>query len=173
MKNCLSEKLRKDENLYFDVFDVSENQDITNNIKSLIPKLVLKPSAGGGSMVDIEDVENYIAFQKEWFRKNIKAPKDSLKSMTANGDSMEPTIRNGDMLLVDVSQNQAKTDNIYIIRIDDCLVVKRVQCILDNKLQIVSDNKNYDSYQIDLTDGAQDIKIIGKVVWYGRSIGVE
>lgn len=138
-----------------------------------IPKLVLKPSAGCGSLIDFEDVEDYIAFQRDWFNKHVPASKNSLKIMTANGDSMEPTIKNSDMLLVDISQNQAKTDNIYVIRIDDCLVVKRVQCIPGNRLQIISDNKNYTPYEIDLTDEAQDIKIIGKVVWYGRSIGLE
>lgn len=138
-----------------------------------IPKLVLKPSAGNGTIVDLEDVEDYIAFQKEWFNRHIHAPKNSLAVMTANGDSMEPTIRNGDMLLVDTSQSQARTDNIYIIRIDDCLVVKRVQCIPGQKIQVISDNKNYDTYTLDLSDESQSISIVGKVVWYGRRIGME
>lgn len=138
-----------------------------------IPKLVLKASAGHGSIVDLENIEDYIAFQKDWFNKNIHAPQNALAVMTANGDSMEPTIKNGDMLLVDTSQNQARTDNIYIIRIDDCLVVKRVQCLPGQKIQIISDNKNYDTYTLDLSDESQSISIIGKVVWYGRSIGVE
>lgn len=138
-----------------------------------IPKLILRPAAGCGTIVDLEDVEDYIAFQKDWFNKHIHALKSSLAVMTANGDSMEPTIKNGDMLLVDTSQNQARTDNIYIIRINDCLAVKRVQCIPGNKLQIISDNKTYNPYILDLTDESQKAVIIGKVVWYGRSIGVE
>jgi len=138
-----------------------------------IPKLMLKPAAGCGTIVDLEDVEDYIAFQKEWFNKHIHAPKNSLAVMTANGDSMEPTIKNGDMLLVDTSQNQARTDNIYIIRIDECIVVKRVQCIPGNKLQVISDNKTYDPYVLDLSDESHQAVIIGKVVWYGRSIGME
>lgn len=138
-----------------------------------IPKLNINAAAGAGSIVDVENVEDYIAFQKAWFNNHIFAPKSSLAVLTANGDSMEPTIKNGDMLLVDTSQNQAKSDNIYIIRVDHSLVVKRVQCLPGNKLQVISDNKTYDSYIIDLADESQQASIIGKVVWYGRAIGVE
>jgi phage repressor protein C with HTH and peptisase S24 domain len=53
---------------------------------------------------------------------------------------MEPTIRSGDLLLVDRSKSQVKGEGIYLINLDDGLMVKRVEWILDGSVVICGDN---------------------------------
>lgn len=133
-------------------------------------KMNLDAAAGYGAIAEDEEIEDYIAFKKDWANKHISSPKNAIRVLTAKGDSMEPTIKNGDLLLVDISQSEAKSDNIYVLRIDHSLVVKRIQRLPGNKLQVISDNKNYEPYVVDLSDESQETVIIGKVLWYGRQI---
>ncbi|HGG9247646.1 TPA: helix-turn-helix transcriptional regulator [Neisseria meningitidis] len=55
------------------------------------------------------------------------------------------------------------------MRIGNDLFVKRVQRIL-GKLLVTSENPRYAPFEIDLSNTQDDIAIIGRVEWYGRSI---
>jgi putative phage repressor len=92
-----------------------------------------------------------------------------LSIVTARGDSMEPTINNGDMLLVDMSKKVPRDSSIYIIRSNDTLWVKRIQTQPDGKLLLISDNKTYPPIQLNL-DEFDDVEIVGKVVNISKDI---
>ena len=77
--------------------------------------------------------------------------------MTAFGDSMEPTLCEGDSVIVDVSEKTVRRDGMYVIRIGDGLFVKRVQ-IPPRGLRLLSDNEFYKP--IDTTE--EDIAIVGR-----------
>ena len=54
---------------------------------------------------------------------------------------MEPTICSGDLLLVDRSKLQARRrKRIYLINLNDEVMVKRVECLLDGSVVIRGDN---------------------------------
>lgn len=135
---------------------------------TFIPMIDLQAAAGSGVIIDTESTKDFIAFTKDWLFKNVKAPLNELVMFLTKGDSMEPTIRDGDMLLVDKSDTVLKSEGIYVIRMDDSLIVKRVQRLPDKKAEIISDNSLYKPFIIDLTD--ESIGVIGKVVWFGRQI---
>jgi phage repressor protein C with HTH and peptisase S24 domain len=82
---------------------------------------------------------------------------------------MEPTIHDGDLLLVDTQANTIKDDAIYIVQADHHLIVKRVQQALDGSLIIISDNKRYENQTIG-SDQAEKVKVAGRVRWYGHEI---
>ena len=133
-----------------------------------IPYYDLKAAAGDGSIIDDDNIKDYIAFTKEWLSKNIPASFNNLIILIAKGDSMDPTIKDGDLLIVDTTiKDSIKNDGIYIIRMDDYLVVKRLQRLHESKLAIMSDNPRYKSYEIDLNEDA-NTGIVGQVVWFGR-----
>lgn len=75
----------------------------------------------------------------------------------------------GDLLLVDMSINSIIDDTIYIVQTDNRLIVKRIQLALDGSLTIISDNKKYKEQTI-TPDQAKDVKIAGRVRWYGHEI---
>ena len=110
----------------------------------------------------------YQAFRRDWLHQRGLHARN-LSIVTARGDSMEPTINNGDMLLVDMSNKVPRDSSIYIIRNNDTLWVKRIQTQPDGKLLLISDNKTYPPIQLNL-DEFDDVEIVGKVVNISKDI---
>lgn len=63
-----------------------------------------------------------------------------LKMVTGWGQSMAPTIKHRDPLLVDVSIREFVGDGIYMFTWDGHLYIKRLQWIGDDQLSMISDN---------------------------------
>jgi phage repressor protein C with HTH and peptisase S24 domain len=80
---------------------------------------------------------------------------------------MNPTLNDGDMILVDLRSERIEDSAIYVLEFDDALLVKRIQRKLDGSVVIKSDNQLYDA-EILQKDRAEALKIIGRVVWTGR-----
>ena len=86
--------------------------------------------------------------------------------MDVKGDSMEPTLRDGEVILIDRQRNHMKNDGMYVFRIDNDLIVKRVERRIDGSVLIKSDNPLYDTFT--LHPGEQEsVDVIGRVVWHG------
>lgn len=135
-----------------------------------VPMCELNAAAGDGCVVEGEEIIDYLAFKKDWLRKHISGSTNNIVIFVAKGDSMYPTIKDGDVLMIDTNEKHIKQEGIYVLRISDSLIVKRIQPIPGHKAEVISDNDNYKPYTIDFkTD--QDVFIIGKVVWYGRYVG--
>ncbi|HDL1183808.1 helix-turn-helix transcriptional regulator [Mannheimia haemolytica] len=87
----------------------------------------------------------------------------------ANGTSMEPTICDGDQMLVDFSKKEARGDDkIYLIQNGESVWVKRVRREWDY-IELISDNESYRPIRITEED-AQNLQIIGQVVHNGHSL---
>lgn len=88
----------------------------------------------------------------------------------ASGDSMEPDIKGGDSLLVDLSKKDIYDGRIYCVRIEGQLYAKRLQKIPPHTIKVVSDNKEkYDPFYIDFSKRLDyDFEVIGEVRWAGR-----
>ena len=86
------------------------------------------------------------------------------------GDSMAPTLGDGDDILVDRGDGPERVrDGVYVLRIDDALVVKRLAVNpAARTLTIRSDNPAYPGWP-DCDPAA--VEIVGRVVWAGRRIG--
>lgn len=66
-----------------------------------------------------------------------------LHIVTANGDSMEPTIPHRALCLVDGGQRDISRDGIFCIQADGQIFIKRVQRNIDRTLTLISDNQRY------------------------------
>ena len=134
-----------------------------SNEYEYIPFYDVEVSAGyGADAYGAVHPQSYLAFRKDWLRSRGLYPKD-LSCVKARGDSMEPTINNGDTLLVDASRNMPRDGYIYVIRSADTLWVKRIQKHIDNSLLLISDNGTYPPMTL-RSDQHHDIQIIGQVV---------
>lgn len=134
-----------------------------------VPHYAIHASAGGGSLVEAEPIEQHLTLSKEWLKREGINNKD-LIGIYAKGDSMEPTIASGDSLLIDREDNLIGSDGgIYVINYEGELFVKRVQKLLDGRIAVTSDNKNHMSIEISKHD-LERLKIIGRVVWFGRKM---
>ena len=96
---------------------------------------------------------------------------ENLRFMAAFGDSMEPTFRDGDALVVDTGETEVKTDAIYVILIAGILFVKRFQRRPDGDILMISDNKKYEPHVLK-GDAPQPFKVMGRVAlaldWQNR-----
>jgi Peptidase S24-like len=133
----------------------------------LIPKLAVGASAGPGAMNDAEALAGKIGFDEKWLRR-LGVDPAHLSLIRVNGDSMAPTLNNGDDIMVDSSAaTGALRDGIHVIRVDEVLMVKRLAKGPTGRLSVLSDNPAYPDWAD--VDGAS-VAIIGRVVWAGRRL---
>ena len=84
------------------------------------------------------------------------------------GNSMEPEIRNGDTVLVDQNQKEILAGALYAVGIEDTIMVKRIEK-RPNKLVLLSNHKDYLPVLLTHKE-AEDVRIIGRVIWICREI---
>ena len=119
-------------------------------------------AAGTGTFAEQEPVAGEVKFRKNWLRKRRLRAKD-LFLVDVLGDSMEPTICDGDSALVDGSRRSPLSGKIYALRATDGLLVKRLRK-RDHRWWADSDNKKYEPQTLD--DRA---RIMGRVVWWAHT----
>lgn len=135
----------------------------------LVPQFGINASAGPGSLPDDEAPSSAIAFQSGFIRTLSSSPPDGLAVLGVEGDSMLPTLADGDQILVDTHDRVRLRDGIYVLRVDDALIVKRLSLNpATRRLTIRSDNDAYPTWA-DCDPAA--ITVIGRVVWVGRKLG--
>jgi phage repressor protein C with HTH and peptisase S24 domain len=136
----------------------------------MVPRLNLAVAAGNGTEPDNVEIQGALAFQREWLRKKGLNP-DTLEIYDANGDSMSPYIENGDVLLVDVSAQEPKNNEVWVLWQGAPLGVrvKRIFYRENGDLIIRSDNPDKTQYPDEIVPGPQcdTVKTVGKVVWRG------
>jgi len=134
----------------------------------MIPYLNVGASAGSGAVTEGEVPVAVLAFQSQWVRTIASGRPEALSVIRVEGDSMLPTLADGDNILVDTDDRERLRDGIYVLRTDDALLVKRLGVNPATKrLMIRSDNEAYPSW--DNCDPAE-VSVIGRVVWVGRRL---
>ena len=135
----------------------------------LVPKLAIGASAGAGASVDGEPVEGSIAFDPRWLR-DLGADSRALSIIRVAGDSMAPTLNDGDDILVDGGDAADRLrPGIYVLRMDDVLIVKRIAHAPGlGRISVISDNAHFESWP-DVPMSA--VQLIGRVIWAGRRVG--
>lgn len=135
-----------------------------------VPRLDVGASAGPGALDPDERERGHIAFDPAWLRRIAAADPALLSLIRVEGDSMVPALSDGDEILVDRGDAAERLrDGIYVLRIEDALVVKRVaRNPAGATISVRSDNEAYPSWP-DL-DPAR-VGIVGRVVWIGRRVG--
>ena len=137
----------------------------------LVPHYDIEASAGPGTIDHQELIVEHIAFKPEFLRDELGIMNlSSLALIRARGDSMHPTISPGDLLLIDRGEITDRIDGIYLLMVDDRLIVKRVQFGLSGEIHIISDNPNYRPQFVE-PGRAEIVRLVGRVVWSGRRIG--
>lgn len=82
--------------------------------------------------------------------------------LRVSGDSMEPTLKDGDWILADISRKSPDSDGIYLLQLSTGLAVKRLQgSITPDTIIIKSDNPIYNPENANL----KDVIILGRVIY--------
>jgi phage repressor protein C with HTH and peptisase S24 domain len=133
----------------------------------LIPFYDVQASAGTGQVVQGERVRGRLAFRSDWVHGELKVGPESLALITATGDSMQPTVGQGDLLLLNIRETHVTGDAIYALQMQDVLLIKRVQLLVNGTLVIRSDNPAYAEQRVRPDEGSAP-RIVGRVVWIAK-----
>ena len=138
---------------------------------AFIPYLSAKAAAGSGYENPYVEARSTLAFKREWLKHRGAAEK-YLVAISADGDSMWPTINSGDVLLIDKSKVDPDHQQIFVLRNSDGIIVKRlVKGPLGNWV-IRSDNEDKDEFpdRALLRKDEDEHRIIGRVIWRGGDL---
>lgn len=139
----------------------------------MLPQYDVQASAGSGALVVSPDVSEYFAVGRDWLRRNLPgwAPSNAVVGvLEGSGDSMEPTIRDGDLIMVvqDVDWRIVERGGVFVFSLDhDRLLLKRLEVMINGDLSIISDNKNYATQTIPMADIQHRIIVHGQVFFVG------
>jgi phage repressor protein C with HTH and peptisase S24 domain len=140
-----------------DATDDQEDQNISEILSEyrLVPEYNVRVSAGHGEYQGIEVVKRQLQIPQIWLPEN-----GQLGLVRVEGDSMFPTINNGDYVAVEFGSGYT-ADGLYLIRVDDTAFVKRLQRQFGS-IRIISDNPQYEEMKISPDDG-NEFSLIGRV----------
>ena len=95
----------------------------------------------GGTYLDSPVTAEKRQFSRAWLRHFTHASPEHLFWSLGDGDSMEPTIRSGELILIDRSQDTPRFgDGIWAVAFGEIGMVKRLRPLPDGSVEIHSDN---------------------------------
>lgn len=130
--------------------------------------LVTQAAAGGKVNIEEKEAEPYY-FRQSWVTDRLHTSPENLRMIFVEGDSMEPTLCQGDMVLVDITRKNPSPPGIFVLFDGMALIAKRLEFLPQSKppsVRILSDNTQYQPYERKISE----VQIIGRVVWFAREI---
>ena len=133
-----------------------------------IPMAKTRLAAGSGELVYEDGVRDQrYSFRNDWLRR-VCNPSGAIL-FHADGPSMEPTIRDGGIVLVDTTDTIFRDDKVFAIRQGDYVKIKRLRHGPDMQIVISSDNPNKEKFQDELV-AEEDLYIIGRAIWQASEL---
>ncbi len=142
------------------------------NINSFvfIPRYKLDSSAEQQDRKSCDNFQDFtVAFNRQWLENHVTANIHQLSVITVQGDAMDGVLNDGDNVLVNHADNTPQ-DGLYVLRIENNLMIKRLQIMPGNIVRIISANPAYSAYEVNLRKMSGDMAVIGRVEWFGRVI---
>lgn len=126
----------------------------------------------GGGVINLEGPPiDHLAFSKRWLAQNGLSASDSVL-INVRGDSMEPSLYEGDLVMIDRRKTHLRSGQIYALRDGDTLRIKRVEVIPGTALILRSDNpKHPPDYRAGEAMNAISENVLGQIVWSGHTWG--
>lgn len=134
-----------------------------------VRRVSVRASAGPGAIPASEEGRPYFAFDERWLKALTATPASGLSIIRVEGDSMAPTLNAGDDILVDTGDTlEGLRDGIYVLRVDDALLVKRLALHpVGSRVTVQSDNPAYPDWP---DCSLSEMQCVGRVIWSGRRI---
>src|SRR5690625_1155040 len=132
--------------LDFDIDNKPQGKNAAQPARSAhvkLPILEVSPAAGAGrEPVDYPAVIDYLELPESWVLHRLGRDLSKYRVLPVSGDSMSPTINDGDLVFVDTSVTSYQSNGVYVIIWHDRLLIKRLRASLSSgKIEIASDNE--------------------------------
>lgn len=138
------------------ISETKEIQKSDNNYN--IDLLNVRAGAGEGIYNYVIETVDTISLDKSFFRTPINTNK--IKGIQVDGDSMEPTLRDGDYVLID-ENTIFGVNGIYAIQLGGQILIKRLQFKMDGTILIISDNDKYDKEVFNPKENQLPFQVLG------------
>ncbi|MCP2039458.1 phage repressor protein C with HTH and peptisase S24 domain [Neisseria sp. HSC-16F19] len=132
-----------------------------------VPRYDIEAAAGHGRLAGDEEPVYAVPFRHDWVAAFGKP--GNLAVIAVRGDSMEGVLNDGDTILITLTDH-IRRDGLYVLRINDSLLVKRLQLMPGGLINVISANEAYASFEINPATMQDEVAVIGKVVWFGRHV---
>lgn len=100
-----------------------------------------------------------------WLRVEMQLTYKSTHVLPIDGPSMEPDLKQGDRVFVDLRSRDPKNEGIYVIRDGESIIVKKIQLVRPEtdppRIICKSSAPGYDPFELVLDD--VQVSIIGRV----------
>ena len=114
-----------------------------------MPRYDIQAAAGHGQLVGDEQPMFAMAFRRYWIENYVTRDIKNLSVISVKGDSMEGVLNDGDTILINHGQTTPR-DGLYVLRLNENLLVKRLQLIPGGIVNVISANEAYPTFEIDL-----------------------
>ena len=159
-------------------YDIDKQQVLESKVTHSYPNVVpipfyhIKAAANptGGLIINDYPDNECLYFDRRWLKNVLGVSPNNCSIIEVQGDSMDSgldkkdDIKEGDILLVDNSYINIVKNKIYVVEINNELLVKKVIQDFTGKITLLSNNPKYPPRVITEADNAI---IRGRVVWNG------
>lgn len=131
-------------------------EDDEKNLNSIPYYEDIKASAGFGAINgDVAEPEFFLLPPK--FLQNCN--RKTTEAINVSGDSMNPSLKDGDIMFIDKSDTEIRNGEVYIVRVDDEVYVKRLFKV-PGKILARSDNAGFPEFTLD-----GNFAVLGRVIY--------
>lgn len=130
-----------------------------------VAKLSVEVGAGPGRVVEVIEEAGILQFRRDFLRSaGVSSANAAIVSV--KGASMEPTIKDGAILLINKADREPRAGNIYAFSWDGEMLVKRFFKVADEWMAR-SDNPDHGDI---LLDGLTETVVQGRAIWMGAKL---
>ena len=105
----------------------------------------------------------------DWLADRLALPVTDLIAFPVLGDAMEPTLRDGDLLVAHRLERAVIVPAIYAIEVGGTVIARRLEQRLDGNLVVTTDNVRYEAQLLQVGEKCP-FRIVGPVVWRGGPV---
>jgi SOS-response transcriptional repressor LexA len=137
------------------------------NKKDIVSIEMLDVTACCGNGIEniAENIAGHWTMPMPDFRQITMSAPENIKLLRVKGDSMNPTLKDGDWVMVDITRKAPDSDGLFLLLLANGLAVKRVQCGLGQNITVISDNPIYAPIPATL----EEVPIAGKIIYTLKS----
>lgn len=138
-----------------------------------IPHFEIRAAAGAGALVVSENVSSYFAAEREWLRRMLPswaAPNAVVGILEGSGDSMEPTIRDGDLVMAvkDPPEFAVDRGGVFLLLHHGHLRIKRLHVDMrSGDITLISDNQRYPPEIVPRDRQEYDLQVLAQIFFAG------
>lgn len=153
--------------------DIERMQDHWPDHQVIVPRFDVRAAAGSGALVLTENVSSYFTVDREWLRRALPSWAGSnavVGILDGAGDSMEPTIRDGDLVMAvqDPPASAIDRGGVFVVLHHDHLRIKRLQIEMrSGDISLISDNPRYAVETVPFNRIEFDLHVLAQVFFAG------